>query len=308
LPLALLARIAAHRAMPPPRPLDRYAVMLMAMLCGSWGFNQVAAKLALADFGPITQAALRSALGSLVVGAYAWRCKPGIWRSDGTLGAGLSVGLLFALEFVLLFVAVKLTTAASVVVFLYTAPFFVALGARLLLPGERLRRRQWIGMALAFSGVAAGLYRPSEGSSLVGDLLAIAGAAAWGATTIVIKTTSLRSADAAKTLLYQIVTSAFACGVVAWAAGERLPAHVSPIAALSLAYQSIWVVGVTYLTWFWLLRVYRAAELSAFTFVTPVLGVLAGWLVLGEHVTLPFLAALALVAAGIVTVTWPARG
>jgi len=294
--------------MPPPRPLDRYAVMLMAMLCGSWGFNQVAAKLALADFGPITQAALRSALGSLVVGAYAWRCKPGIWRPDGTLGAGLSVGLLFALEFVLLFVAVKLTTAASAIVFIYTAPFFVALGARLLLPGERLRRRQWIGMALAFSGVAAGLYRPSEGSSLVGDLLAIAGAAAWGATTIVIKTTSLRSADATKTLLYQIVTSAFVCGVVAWAAGERLPAHVSPIAALSLAYQSIWVVGVTYLTWFWLLRVYRAAELSAFTFVTPVLGVLAGWLVLGERVTLAFLAALALVAAGIVTVTWPARG
>jgi drug/metabolite transporter (DMT)-like permease len=124
----------------------------------------------------------------------------------------------------------------------------------------------------------------------------------------VIKTTSLRSADATKTLLYQIVTSAFVCGVVAWAVGERLPAHVSPIAALSLAYQSIWVVGVTYLIWFWLLRVYRAAELSAFTFVTPVLGVLAGWLVLGEHMTLAFLAALALVAAGIVMVSWPARG
>ena len=67
--------------MPPPRPLDRYAVMLMAMLCGSWGFNQVAAKLALVDFGPITQAGLRSVLGTVVVGAYAWRFKPGSKRS-----------------------------------------------------------------------------------------------------------------------------------------------------------------------------------------------------------------------------------
>ena len=83
---------------------------------------------------------------------------------------------------------------------------------------------------------------------------------------------------------------------------------MSFLAAASLAYQSIWVVGVTYLVWFWLLRVYRAAELSAFTFVTPVLGVLAGWLVLGERVTLAFVAALALVATGIALVHWPARG
>src|ERR1700722_856004 len=184
--------------MPPPRPLDRYAVMLMAMLCGSWGFNQVAAKLALVDFGPITQAGLRSVVGSVVVGAYAWRFKPQIWRRDGTFGAGLAVGLLFALEFVLLFVAVKLTTAASAIVFVYTAPFFVALGAFASLPQDRPRPRQWLGMALAFAGVAAGLYRPADGSSLVGDLLAIAAAAAWGATTIVIKTTSLRFEDATK--------------------------------------------------------------------------------------------------------------
>src|SRR5580700_9634935 len=196
---------------PPPRPLDRYAVTLMAVLCGSWGFNQVAVKLALADFGPITQAGLRSALGSIVVGAYAWRFTPQIWRRDGTFGAGLAVGLMFALEFVLLFVAVTLTTAASSIVLIYTAPFFVALGALLFLPQERLRPGQWLGMALAFAGVAAGLYRPAEGSSLLGDLLAIAGAAAWGATTILIKTTSLRSADATKTLLYQIVISALIC-------------------------------------------------------------------------------------------------
>jgi drug/metabolite transporter (DMT)-like permease len=294
--------------MPPPRPLDRYAVMLMAMLCGSWGFNQVAAKLALVDFGPITQAGLRSALGTVVVGAYACRFKPEIWRRDGTFAAGLAVGLMFALEFVLLFVAVKLTTAASAIVFVYTAPFFVALGAVVFLPHERLRRNQWLGMALAFSGVVAGLYRPAAGSSLLGDLLAIAGAAAWGATTILIKTTSLRSADPTKTLLYQIVISALICPLVAYAAGERWPTHVSFLAAASLAYQSIWVVGVTYLVWFWLLRVYRAAELSAFTFVTPVLGVLAGWLVLGERVTVAFVAALALVATGIALVHWPARG
>ena len=289
----------------PPRSLDALAVVLMLVLCSCWGFNQVAVKLAFSDFGPITQCALRSIIGTAVVGAYAWRAKPEIWRSDGTWLAGLAVGLLFALEFVLVFAAVKLTTAASAVVFLFTAPFFVALGAIVFMPQERLRPLQWIGMGLAFVGVGVGLYKPADGSSLLGDLMALCAGAAWGATTIVIKTTQLKTADATKALLYQIGVTAIVSPFIAYGLGEHWPAHVSLVPALSILYQSVWVVGVTYLTWFWLLRVYRAAELSAFTFLSPVVGVIAGWLVLGEGLSAAFVAALALVAFGILLVNWP---
>ena len=160
--------------MPPPRPLDRYAVMLMAMLCGSWGFNQVAAKLALVDFGPITQAGLRSVLGSVVVGAYAWRFKPEIWRRDGTFAAGLAVGLAFALEFVLLFVAVKLTTAVYAIASRDTAPSSSRSAPLCFCRTSDCGRTSGSAWRLALSGVAAGLYRPAAGSSLLGDLLAIA--------------------------------------------------------------------------------------------------------------------------------------
>ena len=290
-----------------PRPLDQLAVLLMAVLSFSWGFNQIAAKIAFADFGPVTQSALRSAIGSLVLIGYAWRAKPEVFRRDGTLLPGLAVGLLFAAEFIALFVAVQITTAASAIVFLYTAPFFVALGALLFLPAERPRPRQWLGMALAFCGVAAGLYRSVEGARLAGDLLALLAGALWGATTIVIKTTRLRAVDQTKVLLYQTVVSALITCVAAYVVGERWPSHIALAPALSIAYQSIWVVGITYLLWFWLLRVYRAAELSAFTFASPVVGVFAGWLVLGERLTASFIAALALVAVGIVLVNWPAN-
>jgi drug/metabolite transporter (DMT)-like permease len=290
-----------------PRPLDGAAILIMVVLASSWGLNQIAAKLAFADFGPITQAALRSVIGSVILGAYALAHKPEIFRSDGTWAAGLVIGLLFALEFVLLFIAVKLTTAASAIVFVFTAPFFVALGAAVFLPAERPRPLQWLGMALAFVGVVVALYRPAAGSSLLGDCLALLAGAAWGATTIVIKATRLRSADAAKTLLYQIVVSAVITPVIAYAIGEHWPEHISWIPAASVLYQSVWVVGVTYLAWFWLLRVYPAAELSAFTFISPVVGVLTGWAVLGESPNLAFGLAAALVAVGILLVNWPAR-
>ena len=48
------------------RPLSAGAIALMLMLCLSWGFNQIAVKLALPDVPPMLQALIRSA-GALPV-------------------------------------------------------------------------------------------------------------------------------------------------------------------------------------------------------------------------------------------------
>ncbi len=65
------------------------------------------------------------------------------------------------------------------------------------------------------------------------------------------------------------------------------------------------VVGVSYVMWFWLLGRHPAAQLSAFTLISPLVGVAAGWFVFGEAVTSLFAAAVALVVAGLALVTWP---
>ena len=67
------------------------------------------------------------------------------------------------------------------------------------------------------------------------------------------------------------------------------------------------MVGVSYTLWFWALTRYAAAQLSAFTFVTPLVGVFAGWLVFGETITSGFALAIALVVAGLALVNWPRR-
>ena len=291
--------------MPPkPQPLDRKAVLLMLMLCASWGLNQIGQKVALADIEPITQCALRSIGGSLVVGLYAWRREPEVWRG-GDVRAGLAVGLLFTLEFIVLYLAIKHTTVARSILLVYTAPFFVALGAFAFLPQERLRLVQWIGMVLAFCGVAAGFLRPDENAGVLGEMLAIIAAAAWGFTTVLIKASGLRNAPPTIVLLYQVVISALVSPIAAYAAGESWPTHISSLTAFSMAYQIVWVVGVSYVIWFWLVAHYRAGDLSAFTFLTPVIGVLAGHFLLGDAISSAFSVTLALVVAGIVLVNWP---
>jgi drug/metabolite transporter (DMT)-like permease len=87
--------------------------------------------------------------------------------------------------------------------------------------------------------------------------------------------------------------------------GERVVEPPSALAVGSLLYQTLWIVGVTYLAWFALIQRYSASRLSAFTFLTPLLGVAAGHLVLGDPITPAFALAVALVVAGLVLVNRP---
>src|SRR5271165_3712123 len=214
------------------RPLDRFAAALTLALCILWGFNQVVVKAALPDIGPIWQTGARSAVGCLCVAAYALATKRRVFVIDGTEAAGALAGLLFTAEFIALYESLRWTTAARATVFVFAAPFFVALGAVFLLKDERLRPIQWLGLVLAFLGVAVGLAGRSPGGGTLGDALALLAAALWGATTIVIKATPLRRADPTKVLLYQIGVATLIAPFAAAVLGEPLPAHLS---ALTLA-------------------------------------------------------------------------
>jgi drug/metabolite transporter (DMT)-like permease len=289
------------------RPLDPFAATLALGLCILWGFNQVVAKLALTDVGPIAQTGIRSAIGVACVVVYATLTKRRIFRVDGSETAGSLAGILFTAEFIALYESLRWTSAARATVFIYASPFIVALGAVFLLKDERLRPIQWLGLVLAFLGVAAGLAGRSPGGGWFGDTLALLAAVLWGATTIVIKATPLRRADPVKVLLYQIVAAAVVAPAAAYAFGESAPAHISGTTIAALLWQGVAVVGVSYVMWFWLLKHYAAAQLSAFTFITPLVGVFAGWLVFGETITMAFALAIALVVGGLAPVNWPRR-
>jgi drug/metabolite transporter (DMT)-like permease len=289
------------------RPLSPGAIALMLMLCLSWGFNQIAVKLALPDIPPMLQATIRSAgaLPMLLLIARARGAK--ILVADGSLGPGLFAGVLFGLEFVLIYQGLLLTSASRAVVFLYTAPFFVALGSYQFL-GERLRASQWGGLALSFAGVALAIGVPQanvDANVLIGDLLIVGGGALWAATTLIAKGTALRFAAPEKALGYQVALSIPILGFAAWVSGETLTRVPGPLALSLMAYQAIWVVGLTFLLWFALVQRYSASKLSAFTFITPLFGVVASYFIMHDTLTLAFGVAALLVIAGLYLVNRP---
>jgi drug/metabolite transporter (DMT)-like permease len=291
------------------RPLSPGAVALMLMLCLSWGFNQIAVKLALPDIPPLLQATIRSAgaLPVLLIIGYLRGVK--FFERDGTLGAGLFAGVLFGLEFVLIFRGLLLTSASRAVVFLYTSPFFVALGSYQVL-GERLSGVQWGGLALSFLGVALAIGVPQadvDANVLLGDLMIVGGGAVWAATTLVAKATRLRFAAPEKALGYQVAMSIPMLAAAAWLSGETLTRVPGPLALSLMAYQAIWVVGTTFTLWFALVKTYSASKLSAFTFITPLFGVVASYFIMHDTLTPVFGAAALLVIAGLFLVNRPSR-
>jgi len=280
----------------------------MIGLCLSWGFNNVAIKLAIHDIPPLIQSSARSVIAALLVGAWTQARGIPLFKRDGTLWAGILAGVLFALEFLLIYRGLVWTTATRGVLFLYLAPFFVVIGSRWLVPGDHFNLSQWLGLLLSFVGIviAFGLPTPAADSrQVLGDLMLVGGAAAWAATTLIIKASALNRISAEKTLLYQLVVSAPLLGFGAMMFGERITATPSAVAFGAFAYQTIYVVSITFTIWFVLVVRYSAARLSVFTFLAPLFGVAAGHLVLGEPLTPAFTVAVALVAAGLLLVNRP---
>lgn len=287
------------------RPLDATAVSLMVLLTGLWGFQQVAIKLTAPDVSLVMQAAIRSTIATGLVLVWAQARRIALFGRDGTFWPGVMAGLLFGGEFIFIYAGLAHTAASRMVVFIYLCPPLTALGLHFLVPGERLRAGQWFGVLLSFCGLVLAFgegFISAQGATALGDAFGIIAATLWAATTVLIRATGLARITATKTLFYQLWVSALMLFAASLALGERGVVALTPLAAASLAYQSVIVAFASYLTWFWLLTRYLAARLAVFSFLAPLFGVLFGVAILGEPLTPWFAAAALLVGAGIVLV------
>ena len=292
------------------KPADALAVSMMVVLCMCWGFQQITIKVANAGISPILQAGVRSIIATAVLLAWARLRRIPLLARDGTLAAGMVAGALFAAEFIFIYAGLTHTTASRMVVFVYVAPCLTALGLQWFVPGERLNAGQWVGVVLAFLGVALAFadgFSTAKGSTLIGDVSGVIAAALWAAVTVLIRATRLTSVSATKTLFYQLAFSALLLPLASSIAGEPGIIALTPMVVASVLYQGVIVAFASYLAWFWLLTRYLAGRLAVFSFLTPLFGVAFGVILLGEPLTAAFLGAALLVGAGIVLVNRPTK-
>ncbi len=265
-----------------------------------WGGNQVAIKAGLEAMPPIAMAVARFALGLGVVFVAARWSQTAVTHVKGQWRGLVGLSLLFTAQILLLNIGTQHTTASRSIVLISAYPFFTAVSAHLLIPGDRLSLRQVMGMMLAFGGIItlfAGSLSFTDTTWLLGDALVLGSGMLLGLRQVVIK---------------RLVHDLHPYQVLFWQAALGLPFFIglsavfeSPgdiiwtqRAVLGVLYQGLVVAGGCFIILVFLLSKHPASRLGVFGFITPVVGVLLSTWVMDEPVSMVVVTSMALVAIG----------
>lgn len=287
------------------------ASLILVMLCFLWGGNMVSVKISNQGIPPIAAATGRSIIAAALLWLYARSKGERVLFPRRDLQHAAVIGILFGLEFILLYWGASFTDASRGIIFLYAQPFWTALGAHFLLPGDRLTPVKVAGLILAFAGLLSvyGARSTTLGPQhWLGDLMELGAGVSWALTTIYVKKI-LENRDLTH---YQTLFAQFSFSIplmaAAWLLFERSGAlSLTPPVVGAFAYQCLLVAFFSYLFWFWMIHRFSVSRLAAFTFLAPLFGVILSGLVLRESIPLLLWIGLVLVAAGIYLVNRPQR-
>ncbi len=294
------------------RRLTPGAAAALTVVCVLWGINVVMMKISTEGFPPSLTAGLRNLVAGAVFAVVLLVMRQPVFHSDRRLLHGAVIGVLFAFDFFFMYTGMRYTNASRAVIFMYTHPIWVAIGAHFLFSYDRLTWRRVLGLVLALVGIASVFAtRPDElpPNYWIGDLMMVLCALFWAATTIYIKIMSDGfQVGAVHILFYQLIFSVPLLLALAAIFERDFVINVTPVVAWSLAYQTFVVASASYLVWYWMITRYHVTNLVVFSMLTPLFGVLAGVVIRGETLTTWLLVGLALVLAGIYLVTARKRG
>lgn len=285
--------------------IDTFGAVALTGFALLLAFNQVVIKVTNGGLQPVFFAGLRSAGAVLCVGVWLlWKGRS--WRVPrDVLPWALGIGCVFAAEFLCLFIALDLSDVGRVGVIFYSMPVWLALMAHVTLPDDRVSGVKLLGLAICVGGVAwALLDRQGGRASWWGDLAALGAAIGWALTALLAKASPLRRVTPDVQLFWQVLVSAPLLIIVAPLFGD-LVRDLAPIHLWGLAFQIVVVVTAGFIFWLWLLSIYPASGVASFSFLSPVMAVVLGWLLLDEPLSLGILGAVALVAVGIVLINRP---
>jgi drug/metabolite transporter (DMT)-like permease len=269
------------------------SIITLLFVMAIWGSTFVVTKAAIAELPPLTLAFARVAIGSLVLTPFAWlryrrSASPGLpWRALAVLGL---VGV--ALYYVAFNLSLQYTSATQGALVQSCIPAMTALIAVLWF-GERASRTRILGIALSvvgvlivFSGNSDQTNHPGNASDvLLGNLLMFATAAAWGLYTSLAKRVAAFDPVVTTTCITGIGAVLLLPAALFELAGRELPAP-STSAWLSVLYLGALASGAAYMLYNNALRHMDASEVGVYTNLIPVVGVIAGLVLLHDPLSM----------------------
>jgi drug/metabolite transporter (DMT)-like permease len=298
--------VGAPRGADGPKGLDLFGGASLVGVMLLLAFNQLLIKQTNVGLQPVFAAGLRSAVATVCVGLWLWRRGrlTGVTRAvalEGTL-----MGMVFAGQFLCLFLALDLTSVSHASIIFYSMPVWLAFMSHVWLPGDRMTLTKGVGLAMAFAGTVAALFTRGDaaaGASIAGDLLALGAALGWAAQTVIARRPVMAEAGAEQQLFWMVLVSAPILLLVSPAFGPLVRA-LQPMHVVALLFQGAVVVSGGFIAFLWLLSVYAPTTVASFSFLTPIFGLAIGRLLLSEPLGARIVVACLLVGAGILLINY----
>ena len=262
----------------PARRSYRWPIMALLLLAIVWGYSWPLMKMALDYVEPFEFAALRTALGAIVL----FVLLPILRRPLRPKALGLTalLGVLQTAGFVgLLTWALQNGTAGKTSILTYTMPFWLLLMAWVVL-GERLKGFQWVAVGVALCGLIL-ILAPWHLTGKLGDFLAVGGALFWAASAVCAKILRKRhEVDLLSLTAWQGLLGCIPLIVVG--AATWTPPHWTGRFILLLIWTVLGSNALAWILWLYILDSLSAGTAGLAVLLTPVIGIVSSWLQLGE--------------------------
>jgi drug/metabolite transporter (DMT)-like permease len=255
-----------------------------AVLALLWGFNWPAVKIGLAELPPFVLRSIGLSSASLLLLAAALLLRRRLAVKRPSWFPLLMAGSLNIAGFNIFTALAQLSTTTSrAAILTYTMPIWSVVLAALLL-GEALDRRKLTALAAGTIGIGLLAIPLFESGSAAGVIFPILAALAWALGTIVLKKWPL-AGDPVTTTAYQLMIGALISFICMLAAGQTVPASVSPRVAGAMIFHIVFATAGAYVLWFAILARNAASTSALLSFAVPVVGVLSAMLLVGDRPT-----------------------
>jgi drug/metabolite transporter (DMT)-like permease len=277
---------------------DTGARLMLIVLCVVWGITWPIMRIALSEVPPFTMRTVSSFAGGLALFAVCLVMRrnlrlPGL---KGWVHVGIAAMLNVA-SFSVFSTFAQLSAATSrVAILAYTMPIWAVVLAWVFL-GERPTGMQPVAIGLCAAGLAILIYPLTAAGIPLGIVLALATGVSWAAGTVYLKWARI-DADPMAIAIWQVVISFFviaACMLIFEGGPDFHAAHTDGVVATVVS--GLLGTGAAYGLWFTIIRRLPAMTASLGVLGSPVIGVIASVLVLGERPTAADITGFALILA-----------
>ncbi len=272
------------------------------LVCSIWGSTWLFIKIGLETVTPILAAGLRFLVASAVLYPLIRFRGVTIPRAREAQKMYWLISLTaFSVPYGLVYWGEQFIPSGLASVLFTVYPFAVALFSQLFLPSEKMTSWKTAGIIVGFLGIVvifSNDLHTADSGALWGMGAVILSAVLQAYSVILIKKFG-RTIDPMVTTFVPILYGAFVLFAASIFFENYAQVHFTASTVLSIFYLGIFGTVVTFVSYFWLLKRVEAVILSLTSFITPVIAVILGVIVLSEELSPRILAGAAIVLAGI---------